>query len=299
MVGTVFNIQRFSVHDGPGIRTNVFLKGCPLRCPWCHNPEGLTASVQIKFSPAMCIGCAACVDVCGSGLHVMTEDKQHSFDMSGCVSCGSCSDVCPTGALEAVGKSMDADEIIAVAEKDRAYYGSVGGITISGGEPFFQPKFAAEILKCAKAHGLNTAVETSGFAAREAILGAVPYTDVFLFDYKLTDYEQHMNVVGVDKKVIMDNLEAVNDAGAAIILRCPIIPGVNDNTEHFDGICAAANKFDGIYRVELLPFHSYGISKWEKFGLKAPFDTEIPSKEKMAEISAYISRNCNKEVVVM
>lgn len=299
MKGTIFNIQRFSVHDGPGIRTNVFLKGCPLRCLWCHNPEGLEASPQIKYSPVLCIGCGSCVKACPEGLHMMSDEKIHTFDISRCISCGKCVKACPTDSLETAGREADTDEIISVVLKDSLYYAGGGGMTVSGGEPFFQPGFTLELLKKAKENKINTAVETSGFAGRDAILGAVPYIDLFLYDYKITDYNQHLKVTGVDKSVIMGNLEAISSAGAKIILRCPIIPGINDNKEHFDGICAAADKFDGIYRVDIMPFHSLGISKWEKLGLDVPFNTEVPSKEKMSEITSYISNNCTKEVVLM
>ena len=219
MTGCVFNIQKFSIHDGPGIRTTVFLKGCPLRCLWCHNPEGLEPSPEIEFEPSKCIGCGACVSACPAGCQTMDEAGR-GFDRSRCDRCGKCADVCLTGSLKRVGRRMTVGEVMAKVLDDRLFYEtSGGGMTLSGGEPFFQPDFALALLEAAKKEGLHTALETSGFCSRAVLIKAVPLTDLFLFDYKATGDELHKRLTGVLQAPILENLRALSDAGAKILYR--------------------------------------------------------------------------------
>lgn len=271
--GCIFNIQRFSVHDGPGIRTNVFLKGCPLRCIWCHNPEGLSSECQIKFSPDKCIGCEDCADVCNNGGHLF-EDKKHIVDFSRCVACMQCASVCPSNAIEKDGIIRSVNDVINEVLRDKDYFeSSGGGLTLSGGEPFYQPDFAIELLKEAKKQGINCAVETCGMAYSEVLIRAVPFVDIFLFDYKATGEELHKRVTGASQKQILENLQIISDLGANIILRCPIIPGINDNEEHYKGIAETAEKYR-VKEINLMPYHSLGNGKRQKLGMKIEFAAE-------------------------
>ena len=298
MKGTIFNIQRFSVHDGPGIRTNVFLKGCPLRCIWCHNPEGLSPKCSIEYNARSCIGCGECVSVCENGAHVMKESL-HGLDFSRCVSCLQCAAVCPSGALQKNGTEYEVSEVISEVMKDFDFYGETGGMTLSGGEPFFQGEFALELLKAAKEKGLHTAVETCGMVPSEVIREAAKYVDVFLYDCKATDSELHKKVTGADPRQIMENLELLDSLGANIILRCPIIPGINDNSEHFKNIGLIAEGFDNIKEVNIMPYHSYGEGKKNKLGMEEGFKAEPSSPEELESFKAQIEAFTAVPVVIM
>lgn len=297
MVGCVFNIQKFSIHDGPGIRTTVFLKGCPLRCLWCHNPEGLSREREIEYEPAKCIQCGACGSVCG--FHSFTETEGHAYARETCTRCGRCVNVCVAGALKYVGNDMTVEQVLKKVMSDRIFYEtSGGGMTVSGGEPFYQHEFTAELLKSAKAEGLHTAVETSGFCRKEIILAALPYIDLFLFDYKATGEDLHKKLTGVPQQPILDNLRAVSEAGGKIVLRCPIIPGANDTDEHFAAIAALAEEISGIEHVDLEPYHPLGTGKAEKIGKVQDFVSKIPEKERMEEIRAFIASWTSKPVKI-
>lgn len=296
MTGCVFNIQKFSIHDGPGIRTTVFLKGCPLRCLWCHNPEGLEPSPEIEFEPSKCIGCGACVSACPAGCQTMGEAGR-GFDRSRCVRCGTCADVCLTGSLKRVGRRMTVGEVMAKVLDDRLFYvTSGGGMTLSGGEPFFQPDFALALLEAAKIEGLHTALETSGFCSRGAMMKAVPLTDLFLFDYKATGEELHKRLTGVLQAPILENLRALSDAGAKIVLRCPIIPGANDTEEHFTAVAALMEDLPGIEAADLEAYHPLGTGKAPKIGKTQAFRSAAPSKERMKEIQDFIQSQTKKPV---
>ena len=249
--GILFDIQRFCLHDGPGIRTTLFLKGCPLRCAWCHNPESQSPDFELSFHGESCIGCGACKTVC-----------RHDP----CVSCFACVEVCPTGAREKIGYEITAADAIDVALRDRPFYTNGGGVTLSGGEPFFQPKFTLSLLQAAKANGLHTAIETSGAARPEDLIAALPYTDLFLFDIKMIPGAEHKRFVGCDGFALHDHLRMLDRAGAKTVLRCPIIPGVNGNTAHFDYIAALAAELTHLTEIDLEPYHTAGISKAKDLG---------------------------------
>lgn len=298
MEGCIFNIQRFSVHDGPGIRTNVFLKGCPLRCIWCHNPEGLKAEKQIKYSPEKCIGCGDCADACENGGHLV-DGGIHMLDFSRCVSCMSCAAACPANAIEADGEIRDVSYIISEVLRDESYFeSSGGGLTLSGGEPFYQSDFAIEILKTAKENGINTAVETCGMAPTEVFSVAAQYVDLFLFDYKATGEELHKKVTGASQKQILANLKLISELGAEIILRCPIIPGINDNDEHYKGIGEIADKYN-IKEINIMPYHSLGNGKREKLGMELQYVAESMSYDRAEQIKTQIEKYTNTAVKVM
>ena len=259
--GTVFNIQRFCVNDGPGIRTTVFLKGCPLSCVWCHNPESQRFEPEMLFYKDKCTGCGRC-----KGITAAYKDF-----------------VCFNGAKEICGKTVTSDEVTTEVLNDKPFYeNSGGGVTLSGGEPLAQYDFSLELLKKAKENGIHTAIETCGYAEKSKILEIAKYVDLFLFDCKETDPELHKKYTGVDNKVILENLKALSDTGSKIILRCPIIPGFNDRAEHFKGISEIADKFSGIEHIEIEPFHPLGESKYSALSREyadiQPPDTETADK---------------------
>lgn len=272
--GTVFNIQRFCVNDGPGIRTTVFLKGCPLSCVWCHNPESQRFEPEILFYKDKCTGCGRCK----------------------CVTAADRDFVCFNGAKEICGKTVSANEVTAEVLKDKPFYeNSGGGVTLSGGEPLAQYDFTLELLQKAKENGIHTAVETCGYAERSKILEIAKYVDLFLFDCKETDPELHKEYTGFDNKIILENLKALSDAGSKIILRCPIIPGFNDRAEHFKGISEIADKFSGIEHIEIEPFHPLGESKYSALNSEYA-DIQPPDAQMVDKWIGQIKFGTKKEV---
>lgn len=262
----VFNIQKFSVNDGPGIRTTVFLKGCMLDCVWCHNPESKSPKPQLFLNSRLCVGCGACLSACAKGLHSFEADGVHVIDRSRCGACGACVDAC-VGALEMSGTPMTVEEILAEVMKDKAFYdNSGGGMTVSGGEPLFHPAFTLSLLKTAKENGLHTCIETSGFAAWADVEALIPYVDLFLWDVKETDAALHRQYTGVDNARILENLHKLDAAGARMVLRCPVIPGYNDRAEHFAAIAALANSLANVQRIDVEPYHPLGSSKSAAIG---------------------------------
>ena len=269
--GLVFGIQHFSIHDGDGIRSNVFLKGCPLRCLWCHNPEGLSAQIGIQYIQNKCRGCGRCGYIFKNmhDLYIKSEEEKQAYAAQ-----------CVYGALEPVGKWMTVTEVIDDVMKDlRFFKESDGGITVSGGEPMLQHEYTLALLKEAKKRGIQTAMETSGFALLKQYKQVLPYVDEFLWDYKETDETKHKKFTGVSNQRILENLDALYKDGANIILRCPIIPGLNDTEEHFRGIAKRSRQMKNLKGVELMPYHKFGVAKDARIGRMEQKEYEIPSKD--------------------
>jgi pyruvate formate lyase activating enzyme len=275
MTGRIFEIQRFSVHDGPGIRTTVFLKGCTLRCLWCHNPEGLDAGPALAFLPDRCIGCGYCFRVCKRNAHRM-DGEHHALDREACVVCGSCTAECYARALDLVGRDATVPEVLTEVLRDKPFYDtSGGGMTLSGGEPLMQPEFAAALLRAAKQAGLDCAVETCGQVSQDAIRRILPDVDRFLYDIKDCDPERHRELTGAPNEQILNNLRFLHDAGAAVLVRLPIIPGLNDREDHFQAIARLSAGLPQLLGFEVMPYHPLGTGKHQRFGTKDALGTII------------------------
>ncbi len=274
LTGIIFDIQHFSVNDGPGIRTTVFFKGCPLRCLWCHNPESYTFDTQVMFHKEHCVQCGMC-----------------NTDIA----------LCPTGAKKIVGRKVTVDDVLAnVLEDTHFYESSGGGITLSGGEPMAQPAFALSLAKAAKEKGLHVCMETSGFCSSESLKEIQPYIDIFLFDYKATGDEAHLAFTGVSQELILQNLYMLDDLGADIILRCPMIPGYNITDEHINGIIDVASKLRHLSEIHLEPYHNIGVSK--RIGLGMREGTEMitpPDRDEMIANAERIRQKTNINTFVM
>lgn len=300
MEGFIFDIQRFALHDGPGIRTTVFLKGCPLVCKWCCNPESQEMKEQLAYDSTKCKDSLECVSVCKPGAH-SSLFRYHRFSRSTCTNCGDCANVCSNNALKFYGYRKTSDEILDEVLKDRDYFrNSGGGLTLSGGEPLHQILFTTEILKKAKAENIHTCIETAGFADREKIEAIAPYTDLFLYDYKITDEKQHLKYTGVSNQKIIENLALLAGLKKEIVLRCIIVPGVNDNEQHFRAIANLSNKYANISKVELMLYHDYGSHKFAPLGMEYWSDAPASStpKAKGEEWLAAIMRFGGKKICI-
>lgn len=277
MKTTILNIQRFCTKDGPGIRTTVFFKGCPLRCLWCHNPESQSAKRELMYNAEKCVHCFRCISICPNGCHTQNAGR-HVFDRTVCTACGAClSPVCE--ALEMAGIEIDTEEILEEVLKDRLYYeNSGGGITLSGGEPLVHTEEALALLMRAKELGLHTCVETCGFVPRELLQKTMPFIDLYLFDLKETDAQKHLAYTGVDNRLISENLRYLDAQGKHTVLRCPIIPTYNDREDHLEGIARVANGMKNVLEIVIEPYHTLGVGKYERLD-KAYALPEISSLE--------------------
>ena len=286
----VFDIEKFAVHDGPGIRTVVFIKGCPLHCLWCHNPESQSFEPELLFDSAKCTRCGKCISACPQHCHAMTDGK-HSFNRTACIHCGICADTCPAEALKAVGRKMSVDEVMAEVLKDQVFYrNSGGGITLSGGEPLAHSAFSSALLKAAKKSGIHTAVETSGFAPWERISELLPLVDLWLWDVKALP-EKHEELTGVPAQPILENLKKLDHSGASIILRCPLVPWINDEDAALHHIADLANTLKNVQRIDLEPYHPMGEGKSRNLGREdvfhAPFASEDDKKRWMETLQSH------------
>jgi pyruvate formate lyase activating enzyme len=283
--GVVFLIERFAVHDGPGIRVAVFLKGCPLRCWWCHSPESKRVEPELFLKADRCIVCGSCVPACAHDA-IAEVDGEYSTSRERCAACGDCTDLCPTGARTIVGREMTVPELLAEIDRDRVFVDrSGGGVTFSGGEPLMQPAFLAEALEACRAAGLHTAIETSGYAPWSAMavgLGA----DLVFFDLKAADDDTHRRVTGVSNRRILDNFRRLTRQHPAVRPRIPLIPGINDDEVNLDSLGRLVVS-TGLHDVDVLPYHTAGAAKYGRLGRPYPLDgLSPPSADALAHARA-------------
>lgn len=282
-MGIIFDIKRYSLHDGPGIRTTVFLKGCPLNCPWCQNPESRDYSAQVLFREAECIVCGTCTDECPTGA-ISSVNANRKPDTDKCIRCGTCTESCPTGAREMVGRVVSVQEVVRQVAKDQLFYDeSGGGVTFSGGEPLAQPDFLAGLLEACGAHGFHRAVDTTGFASPDTLLRVARETDLFLYDLKLMDPELHLRFTGVSNQIILSNLELLARLGIKVNVRYPVIPNVNDDLENVRQTANFIRSLDGTPEVSLLPFHRAAKDKHKRFDLDYRLDETLESSEEQLD----------------
>lgn len=289
----IFNIQSYSIHDGPGIRTTVFVKGCPLRCIWCANPESNAAYPELMTYSSKCTGCGACVPVCPKGaISVQLQGEKYIAvtDRDKCVNCGACVGACVNSAREIAGKEMTVREVIDKVKGDKLFFdGSGGGMTISGGEALAHPKFSANLFAAAHAEGIHTAIESCSFASRETVDMVFPHVDLALLDVKHMDSVTHEKLVGVPNEYILENIRHVhNDLHVPVILRIPTIPGYNDSIENFHAVGRFAASLGSDVSVNLLPFHKLGESKNESLGHPHSLGIEPPSDEHMQALKEIV-----------
>lgn len=291
----VFNIQSYSIHDGPGIRTTVFVKGCPLRCLWCANPESNAAYPELMTYASKCTGCGRCVAVCPQkAVTVAPYEERYaaSTDRGKCVNCGACVAACPNGAREIAGKNMTVEEVLAEVKKDKLFFdGSGGGMTISGGEALVHAEFSANLFAAARAEGIHTAIETSSFAPREVIDRVFSHVELGLLDVKHMDSTEHRRLTGVPNERILENIRHIHDdLKVPVILRVPTIPGYNDSVENISRVAAFAASLGADVSVNLLPYHRLGDSKSESLGHPRNLGIEIPSGEHMEALKMCVER---------
>lgn len=270
----ISKIQRFSLDDGDGIRTTVFLKGCPLSCVWCHNPESKSPQKTLSYIRSNCINCRKCESVCEYGVHRFEDNGFHKVVYNACRHCEKCVKVCQKSCLDIIGEKMTAEEIMEIVRKDKAYYKDNGGLTISGGEPLTYPVFVLELVKLAKQNKINVAIETSGFSPMETIENLLPYVDQWLFDYKAGSPQKHLELCGKDNKQIFNNFELIAKSGCNIRIRYPFINGINNAEEDFNILIKLIKKTGRKIPIQIMPYHIMGISKAENIGVS--YDERLP-----------------------
>ncbi|MEJ5228377.1 MAG: glycyl-radical enzyme activating protein [Pseudothermotoga sp.] len=289
MRALVFNIQRFSVHDGPGIRTTVFLKGCPLSCLWCHNPEGISPKAELMWAKYKCIHCGSCIASCpnhalsfNGDLLILRKDQ--------CTLCGRCTQYCPTTALKSVGQLMEPEDLLKELQKDIMYFDqSDGGVTFSGGEPLLQSEFLLEVLPKIKSQGINVAIDTSGYVSQECLEKLLPFVDLFLYDLKIIDEEKHIRYTGVSNGVIKDNLRLLIEKGKKIVIRIPVIPCVNDSQQDVEDLCNFLASLNTRLKIDLLPYHNVSekySALWKEYKMSNSKDINKAVKYVEGKISS-------------
>ena len=287
MKAIISDIKRFAVHDGNGIRTTLFLKGCPLKCVWCHNPESIKFTPQLACYQNKCINCGECAEICENNAHKMIS-HEHIFDNSLCNACGKCEDICLGDALKFYGKEVSADEMLPILLEDRYFYEtSGGGVTISGGECLMYPDFCEELLGKLKSAGINTAVDTCGFVSKESIDKVLKYTDTFLYDIKAIDEDVHIKCTSQSNKLILDNLKYIDSHNKDIEIRIPFVPNFNDN--QMEKIAEFLKDFKNIIAVKVLPYHNYAASKYKALYMENSLPEITPTNEEIKQAEKFFS----------
>lgn len=278
----ITDIKHFAVHDGDGIRTTVFFKGCPLRCVWCHNPEGISPKVQLAYYEHKCVSCGECVKSCPNGAHYIVDGK-HSFDRTLCGMSDKCSEKCNFSALKTYGRYMTVQEVLDELLEDSMFYDvSGGGVTLSGGECMKYYEFCTELLKELKINNVNTAIDTCGYTSKEALDSVMDYTDVFLYDIKAFDEEVHIKYTGVSNKIILDNLVYLDKCGKQIEIRIPFVPDCN--ADQMEKIAEFLTKIENVVKVRILPYHNYAGTKYKALGFENSLPERIPLREEIIQV---------------
>jgi len=277
--GCVFDIQRFSINDGPGIRTTVFFKGCPLRCLWCDNPESQRQSPQLFYFESLCTRCGRCVEVCSSGATKKGADGSIEIDRELCRGCGLCAEACLNEARVISGRTMTVAEVVEIVRKDELFYrNSGGGVTASGGEPTSQPDFLMELFRQCQSFGIHTTLDTCGYAEWEVMAAVLEYVDLVYYDLKQVDTERHKELTGVGNELILDNARLISRSGKPMVIRIPLIPGCNDSEENIRAVAEFVATIE-VERVDILPFHQLGSKKYERLGLTYKLGEARPYEE--------------------
>jgi pyruvate formate lyase activating enzyme len=297
--GVVFNIQRYSLDDGPGIRTTVFLKGCPLGCLWCHNPEGLATEPEILWDGARCIACGRCRAACPAGTARPGRGEASAARVPAeCTGCGACARACPAEARRLAGRRMTAAEVLAEILRDRVFHeDSGGGVTFSGGEPFLQPQFLMALLEACRDHEIHAGIDTSGYVRQDVLLAAAEHADLFLYDLKVLDDERHRRYTGVSNRLILDNLHALGRVHRNIWVRVPLVPGVNDAPADLEGVVCLAASIPGVRQVNLLPYHATGTAKFARLGKAYAGRDLLPPPPELVERTAARLQNLGVPVI--
>ena len=283
--GLIFDIERFSTADGPGIRTVVFFKGCNLLCYWCHNPESIRSQAELELDPTECIGCGGCLEICPSGAHIMTNSG-HDVERSLCTGCFSCARDCPSGALKVIGKHRSLESCMKEIREDRAFYSrSGGGVTLSGGEVLMQAEFAAALLKQCKEEGIHTAMESNLCFPGDRVKKLTPWLDLCMADIKHMDSVRHKEATGQGNERVLENLRLLDKLGIPTIVRTPIIPGFNDSEENVRATAEFLKGLENLQYYELLSYNPMGNDKRKRLGYPVP-EIEIPTKARMQELAS-------------
>lgn len=292
--GLIFDIKHFAVHDGPGVRVTIFLKGCPLNCIWCHSPESQNTGPELLLDREKCIGCKNCVKACPTG----AISSPGIIEREACTLCGACVDVCYAGSIEQIGKMMPINEILQTVEKDRGILqDSGGGVTLSGGDPMAQPEFTINLLRKLKDSGYHTALDTSGYASWSLFDQALRYTDLILYDLKHIDSAKHLQYTGKDNKLILGNLNKAKRLNKHVWIRVPLIPGLNDNEEHLTALARHVKSL-GVDRTFFLPYHTLGVPKYESLGRKYILDIAPHTLDRLRWVKKLVSETLDNVVVM-